>query len=171
MKYIFLLSCLLIFSCQKDETRQFSPEMEKKIFDTIKRDDITGRIHLLYRSIDSKNWEAVKEMLADKVEFDEGDGVSIKSSEEIISHWQKSLSNLDGTQHVVSNYGIEVNKHEARLMFIGTATHYKKSKTGKNIKTLHGSYEVHMSQPEKEDTNWAWKITKFKYINNFTANH
>lgn len=169
MKLIALIMCLTVFSCQKQEAHkpQFSAGMESKILDNVQRSAMMGRLHLLFRSVDNQDWANVKEVLAEQVELDMGEGPSQKSSDEVIEIWKKSLSGAEASQHVVGNYGIEVNGREARLLFNGIATHYKKLKSGKNTRTYHGSYEVHMAQPEGDATNWAWKITKFKYVNKF----
>ncbi len=170
MKFLMILLSAFALSCQNNGQKvekQFSEKMEKKITDAIKRDDITGRMHMLFRSVDNKDWANVKEVLADQVEFDMGDGVATKTSDEIVKIWQDATAGLDGVQHVVGNYGIEVNNHEAKLMFVGIATHYKKLKSGKNTRTFHGSYEVFVKQPDGDSTNWAWKVTKFKYVNKF----
>lgn len=170
MKILLMALCLVSLSCQKQESKvekQFSEKMQVKIEDAVKRDDITGRMHLLFRSVDNQDWVNVKEVMADQVEFDMGEGQSTKSADEVVEAWKTSLSGIDGSQHVVGNYGIEVNGSEARLVFLGIATHYKKLKSGKNTRTFHGSYEITVRQPEGEPTNWAWKVTKFKYTPKF----
>lgn len=168
MKFLMMALCLFALSCQKQESKpQFDEKWQLKIEDAVKRDDITGRMHLLFRSVDNQDWTNVKDVLHDQVEFDMGEGASTKSGDEIIEIWKSALAGLDGVQHVVGNYGIEVNGKEARLVFQGVATHYKKLKSGKNTRTFHGSYEVHMKQPDGDSTNWAWKVTKFKYMNKF----
>jgi hypothetical protein len=170
MKFIILALCLLSFSCQKQESKvqnQFSDKMQQKIEDDIKRDDITGRMHVLFRSVDAQDWVNVKEILADQVDFDMGEGPSTKTSDEVVDVWKNATAGIDGSQHIVGNYGIEVNGNEAKLMFVGIATHYKKLKSRKNTRTFHGSYEITMKQPDGDSTNWAWKVTKFKYMNKF----
>jgi hypothetical protein len=169
MKYLLMVLCLVSLSCQKQEKaeKQFSDRMQVKIEDDVKRDDINGRLHHLFRSVDAKNWESAKEILAEKVELDMGEGPSSKTADEVIESWKTATADADGLHHQVGNYGIEINGREARLMFLGTATHYKKVKSGKNTRTFYGSYEVTMQQPEGDPTNWAWKITKFKYTNKF----
>lgn len=168
MKFLILALCLVTFSCQKQEVKpQFSEKMQKKIEDDVKRDDITGRMHILFRAVDNQNWPAVKEILADQVEFDMGEGPSMKSADQVIDAWKTATAGLDALQHMSGNYGIEINGNEAKLVFEGVATHYKKIKSGKNTRTFHGTYEVYMKQPEGDSTNWAWKVTKFKYKNKF----
>lgn len=170
MKILLMALCLVSLSCQKQVAKvenQFNDKMQVKIEDAVKRDDITGRMHLLFRSVDNQDWVNVKEVLADQIEFDVGEGSSSKTSDEVVGIWKNATAGLDGLQHVVGNYGIEVNGREARLVFNGIATHYKKLKSGKNTRTFHGSYEITVRQPEGDPTNWAWKVTKFKYTNKF----
>src|SRR5688500_2188255 len=109
MKYLLMVLCLISLSCQKQEKveKQFSDKMQQKIEEDVKRDDINGRIHLMFRSVDNQRWEDVKEVLAEKVEFDMGEGTSVKSADEVIESWKSATAGLDGLHHQVGKYGIE----------------------------------------------------------------
>lgn len=167
MKVLMVLMCLGLVACQKIE-KQFSDRMVVKIDNDVKRDDITGRMHMLLRGLDDQNWKDVSEVFAPKVELDVGEGSSVKTREEVVAAWKKETAGLDGIQHVVSNYGIEVDDKHARLMFNGITTQYKKTKSGRNTRISHGSYVVEMELPDGTPDNWAWIITKFKYVNKFS---
>jgi hypothetical protein len=167
MKTFFLISMMVLsYSCQPKN--QFNDEMQEKIVADVKRDDISGRMHMFFRALDNKNWKEVREILADEVTVDMGEGTKKLKAEEVVDYFKKNLTSYNGTQHQVSNYGITVDKNSAHLMFVATSTYHQKKKGAS--KSLYGSYVIDMTQPKDQDTNWEWKITHLKYKNNFTIN-
>ena len=165
MKFVIFIMCLGVVACQKQE-KQFSEGMQVRLEKSIKRDDISGRVGLFFRSVDAKDWENAKEVLADKVEVDFGEGPSEKSSDEVVEYLKKSSEGLE-TFHNIANAGFKLSETESKMYISSTITHFKKLKSGKNSRTHYGSFEFSFLQPP-EDKFWAWKITKFKYVNNFT---
>lgn len=162
MKLLVLLPLVVMFGCQTKQL--FSDKMKQKIIHDIYRDDITGRMHMLFRAVDNQNWKEVDEVLADEVELDMGDGPKKMKAAEVIEVWKKALKGLDGVHHQISNYGIVFDNKSTNVIFAGTATHLKKSK----VTNHYGTYEVQMIQPGEDETNWAWEVTKFKYRNKFS---
>lgn len=162
MKIFLLLPLVIMFGCQTNQ--MFSEKMKEKIVHDVYRDFVTGRLHMLFKAVDNKNWKEVEEVLADEVELDMGQGPKKMKSQEVIEVWKNALKGLDGSHHQVSNYGIYFVKRTAMISFVGTTAHKRKSK----VTNLYGNYEVEMLQPEGDESNWAWKVTKFKYTNKFT---
>lgn len=167
MKNIFLFSVLLLSLCACQSTPQFNDKMKQKIEDAVKRDDITGRMHMFFRGIDNENWQEVEEVLLSEVEIDNGTGPIKKSAKELIASWKEAFRSFK-THHLVSNYGIVVTEKNAKLMFVATRTQVRQGQGKSLSKTSHGFYEVSMVQPEGDATNWAWNIASIKYKNQFT---
>lgn len=165
MKFVIFIMCLGVVACQKQE-KQFSEGMQVRLEKSIKRDDISGRVGLFFRSVDSKDWENAKEVLADKVEFDIGAGSSEKSSDDVIEYLKKNSEGVE-TFHNIANAGFKLSETEFKMFISSTITHFKKLKSGKNSRTLYGAFEFSFLQPP-EDNFWDWKITKLKYVNKFT---
>lgn len=140
--------------------------MVTKIESDVKRDDITGRLGWMFDSMDKLDWDAVRKVLADQVEFDSGKGPEQKSADEVIATWKDEYKKLDGLQHLTAAYGIEVFPTEARIKFKGITTHFKRLKSGKDTKTIYGDYEVTMV-PATDPLDWAWKVSKFKHNKRF----
>lgn len=166
MKVLIFLLSLIAGGCQTHH--QFSEAMKGKILDDVKRDDISGRIHMLFREVENGNWEEARKIFAPEIEVDLGEGYKKMTPEEFLSIWKKSLEGVDGLHHQVSNYGIVVMDKEADLNFVSTVTHFKRGKNG-GTKSFYGKYHVFMIQPEGDPTNWEWLITKFKYHNRFSG--
>lgn len=168
MKIAILAMCLTVFACQKAEKteKQFSDGMQVRIEKSIKRDDISGRVGLFFRSVDAKDWEKAKEILADKIELDIGEGASEKSPDEVIEYFKKSTEGLE-TFHNIANAGFQLSEKESKMFISSSVTHFKKLKSGKNSRTHYGAYELSFLQPP-EASFWAWKIQKIKYVNKFT---
>ena len=169
MKLLALLVCVLFTSCQKQENqKQFSPEMEKRLRNLVARDQIIGRINLLFESVDNQNWENVKDVLASEVDFDMGSGGQKKTADEVIAIWKEATAGLQGIHHQAGNYGVYVEGKTAIAKLYGTATHYKKLKSGKNTRTFYGTYEMKIIMPDDTKDDWTgWKISSFVYKNKF----
>lgn len=173
MKLSILFMCLSLLACQKNETaapveKQFSDEMKVRIEKSIQRDDITGRVNLFFKSLDNQDFAKAREILADNVEYDLGAGPSSKTADEIIEALKSSTAGLEGVQHSLTNYGFQLNDSGAKLNIVATITHYKKLKSGKNIRIHYGTYELGFLQPANEKEFWTWKISKLIYVNKFT---
>lgn len=171
MKLSILFMSLALVACQKNDApaeKQFSDEMKVRIEKSIQRDDITGRVNLFFKSLDNQDFAKAREILADNVEYDLGEGSSNKSADEIIEALKSSTAGLEGVQHSLTNYGFQLNESGAKLNIVATITHYKKLKSGKNTRVHYGTYELDFLQPANEKEFWAWKISKLKYVNKFT---
>jgi hypothetical protein len=174
---ILVLPLLLIFfiSCQKDD--QQYPYMDIKLYQTIRLNEISGRLHWLFRSLDKGELDQVEDIFAHEVELDmqslTGDVPRKMSAKEAAAYLAKLGQGMDASHHVIGNYGIVVNEDRATVTAYGTQTYMKKNKSGKKIKNNYGIYEIELLLPNYTDNhydiwNWRWKITKYRYLHRFS---
>lgn len=168
MKLVLFLMCLSMIGCQTTPNKQFTDDEKVRLLKSLKRDDISGQINLFFRSLDIRDYAKACEIVADKVVVDLGEGPKEKSGDEFIEMMKAYHKNLDGTLHSLTNNSSYIKDTSTQLNITAITTHYKKSKSGKNIRNQYGVYEVELQQPAVEKEFWNWKISSFKYVNRFT---
>jgi hypothetical protein len=72
--------------------------------------------------------------------------------------WGNCLKNLEAVHHQTGNLKIDVIDEKALAFCYGTASHFKKMKSGNNTRTFVGSYDFHLTR-----TNEEWRIDSFKF--------
>lgn len=169
MNFFFYIMFMALIGCQTVKTNnQFSDDEKVRLLTLLKRDSISGQINLFFRSLDIRDYVKARELVADKVIVDMGDGLKDKSGDEFIEMMKVAHKDLDGTLHSLTNNSSYIKGLSTQHNITAITTHYKKSKSGKNIKTLYGVYEVELQAPVTEKEFWNWKISQFKYVNRFT---
>ena len=169
MKLFFFLMCLSIVGCQTTKSeKQFTENEKIRLIKSLKRDDINGQINLFFRSLDIRDYVKAREIVGDKILVDLGAGEKEKSGDEFIEMMKVYHKDLDGTLHSLTNNSSYLQETSSQLKITAITTHYKKTKSGKNLRNQYGVYEVELMQPTNEKEFWNWKISKFKYVNRFT---
>src|SRR5688572_25786541 len=103
-------------------------------------------INRLFIGTDERDWDAVRACLADTVHFDMtsvGAGpAAVVSGDQIAQGWETGLAPIESVHHQAGNYRVDVRGDEATAFCYGTATHYRKTRSGRNVRTFVGSYDL-----------------------------
>ena len=71
---------------------------------------------------------------------------------------RQGLRTLDAVHHQAGNYRVDVGGAEASAFCYGIATHYRRTKSGRNTRTFVGSYDFRLVRQSGE-----WRITAFRF--------
>jgi hypothetical protein len=126
------------------------------------KDRITGVINNLFIFTDNRDWMNVEKCFADQVHFDMtstgAESVLMLSPKQITDMWDEGLRNIDAVHHQTGNLKIDVKDEKAVAFCYGTASHFKKTSSGKNTRTFVGSYNFHLMKKNDD-----WLIDSFKF--------
>jgi hypothetical protein len=129
----------------------------------LEKERILDRINELFLATDERAWPRVRACFTDDVMFDmssmTGTPAQLTSSDELVATWQVGLAQLDAIHHQAGNYRVDVVGERATAFCYGIASHYRKTKSGKNTRTFVGSYDLHLVVKDAE-----WRIDGFKFV-------
>jgi uncharacterized protein YceK len=132
--------------------------------DVAERNVVIDTVNQLFIATDQKDWTRVAGLFAPKVRFDmtslTGGQPETLTPQQIVDAWDKGLKPLKAVHHQVGNHLVAVTGREADVFCYGIASHYLPTKSGRNIRTFAGSYDLHLV---KKDGVW--------WIDRFTYNH
>jgi hypothetical protein len=124
--------------------------------------EIIRTINTLFIETDKRNWDAVRNVLADTVLFDmtsmTGGEPLRRTSQNIVDMWDAGLKSLQAIHHQTGDYDITINGSEADAFCYGIASHYLPNATGQNTRTFVGSYDFHLIR-----NGHSWLIDRFKF--------
>jgi hypothetical protein len=128
----------------------------------LQKEKITEVINNLFLFTDNCDWDNVEKCFAEKVHFDMtsmgAESASLLTPKQITDMWNEGLKNLDAVHHQTGNLKIDVSEEKAVAFCYGIASHFKKTTSGKNIRTFVGSYNFHFMKATGD-----WKIDSFKF--------
>jgi len=126
------------------------------------KDKIAEVINNLFIFTDKCHWNNVEKCFADKVHFDMtsmgAESAVVLSPKQITAMWDDGLKILEAVHHQTGNLKIDVIDEKAVAFCYGTASHFKKTTSGKNTRTFVGSYNFHLTK-----SNDDWRIDSFKF--------
>ena len=126
------------------------------------KDTIVEVINNLFIGTDNRDWFHVRGCFAKSVEFDmtsmTGGQPSQLTPDQITEAWDKALKPIEQLHHQAGNYQVTITGSSAEAFCYGTAFHYRKTTSGKNLRTFVGSYEFRL---KKDD--FRWLINRFKF--------
>jgi 3-phenylpropionate/cinnamic acid dioxygenase small subunit len=126
------------------------------------KDRIIDRVNQLFIATDRRDWAAVRACFTETVHFDmtsvAGGEPAMLTPEQITAAWEQGLRPLEAIHHQAGNYRAEVRGDEATGFCYGTATHYRRTRSGRNTRTFVGSYDFEFVR--RGD---AWRITSFRF--------
>jgi hypothetical protein len=136
--------------------------MEKEIQKWMERQKILEVINHLFLQTDNRNWADVENCFAEKVWFDMtslagGEPVSL-TPRQITAAWDEGLKDLKAIHHQTGNFLVSLDGNSSDVFCYGIASHYKPNESGRNVRTIVGSYDFHLTQKGGE-----WKIDTFKF--------
>jgi hypothetical protein len=119
-------------------------------------------INRLFIGTDRKDWDAVRECLAERVHFDmtslAGGSPAVMTGRQIAETWAAGLAPIQAIHHQAGNYRVEVRGEEAGAFCYATATHYRKTRSGRNVRTFVGSYDFGLRR-----IGGVWRIEGFRF--------
>ena len=126
------------------------------------KDQIIDCINRLFIGTDRRDWAEVNECFTDSVHFDmtsvAGGKPATLTPDEITAAWEQGLRPLEAIHHQAGNYRVEVRGDEATAFCYGTATHYRRTRSGRNTRTFVGSYDFGLIRSVT-----GWRITSFRF--------
>jgi hypothetical protein len=128
----------------------------------LEKDRVIDTINRLFIATDQRDWLGVREALAAMVVFDmtsvAGGEPSHVSGADIAAGWEQGLRPIEAIHHQAGNYRVEVQGDEATAFCYGTASHYRKTTSGRNTRVFVGSYDFHLKLLQGR-----WRIDRFRF--------
>ncbi len=119
---------LFLIACINEKTTKNETEMTTVATTTESAEkQIKSVIHTLFHSVDQRNWEAVRQTMADSVYTDYtalGGDSGFKTPSEILEGWEALLPGFERTIHQVHNEAIWVAGDRATATMDAIATHF-----------------------------------------------
>ena len=126
------------------------------------KDAIGDVIHRLFIGTDNRDWTAVRTALAPRLHVDmtslTGGEPSDIDGPALAAMWENGLQPIQAVHHQVGNLCIGVDGDAAEAFCYGTATHYRPTASGRNVRTFVGSYDFRLAR-----VDGAWRITLFRF--------
>jgi SnoaL-like domain len=136
--------------------------MAEGVSELIEKDRIIDAINRLFICTDQRDWAGVRSVLADSVLMDMTSLIGGKparmTGEQVAAGWEEGLRPIEAVHHQGGNYRVEINENEATGFCYGTASHYRKTRSGRNTRVFVGSYDFHLRQSAGQ-----WRIDSFRY--------
>jgi len=128
----------------------------------VAKDAILDTIHRLFIGTDARDWAMVEEALAPRVYVDMtsvagGEPAEMRGAD-LARMWEEGLRPIQKVHHQVGNHRITVAEDHAEAFCYGTATHYRPTASGRNLRTFVGSYDFVLARMAKR-----WRITRFRF--------
>ena len=128
----------------------------------IEKDGIVECITRLFVGTDARDWESVRACFADTVHFDmtslAGGQPAELAPADIVQGWEKGLRPLAAVHHQAGNYLVDVRDRTATATCYATATHYRPTASGRNVRTFVGTYDFSLAK-----RGGRWRITGFRF--------
>jgi hypothetical protein len=126
------------------------------------KDAVHDVITSLFVETDERNWEAVRACFAPYVLFDmsslTGAEPARLAAEAIVEGWRAGLAAITAVHHQIGNLRIEVGDGEASAFCYGTATHFRKTASGRDTRTFVGTYDFHLTHDKP-----IWTVDLFRF--------
>ncbi len=119
---------------------------------------ITNTITNIFNGSDRHDWDMVRssfyyEVFLDYFSLSKQPGGKIKSNE-IIKGWSDFLPKFKFTQHVITNFEINITGTNASVFCKGNALHYLPGAEGGDTWTVIGTYDFKLAKISEQ-----WKVT------------
>lgn len=135
---------------------------EMKLDALLDKDAIGDVIHQLFIGTDNRDWAMVRTALAPRVHVDmtslAGGEPSEVDGSELASMWEIGLRPIQAVHHQTGNLRVALDGDEAEAFCYGTATHFRPTASGRNVRTFVGSYDFRLARMVG-----TWRITLFRF--------
>lgn len=123
---------------------------------------IVDRINDLFVGTDRRDWDRVGACFAPRVHFDmtslAGGTPAELTPNDIVSAWREGLAPITAVHHQIGNHRVDVRGAEADAFCYGIAFHYRKTASGRNVRSFVGSYTFHLTRAAG-----PWQIDRFRF--------
>jgi hypothetical protein len=128
----------------------------------VAKEAIVDTIHRLFIGTDNRDWAMVEEALAPRVYVDMtslagGEPAEMRGAE-LARMWEEGLRPIQAVHHQTGNFRVTVKEDRAEAFCYGTATHYRPTQSGRNLRTFVGSYDFVLAR-----LVGRWRITRFQF--------
>jgi hypothetical protein len=129
------------------------------------RDAIIDLMTLYAWQTDSKSYETFERVFAPDVECSyEGFSEPIVGLDAIREFAHRALDGLDATQHLFSNFAIEIDGDSAQFRMSAQASHFKNDAPGGPLYVVAATYYITVAR-----TPAGWRITRLRCTPVFTS--
>lgn len=141
--------------------------MKENLSELLEKEAVIETIIRLFVSTDRRDWEGVRDSLADRVMFDMsslgGAEAAVTDATTIIEGWEKGLRPLRAIHHQAGNFLVDLDGGRATAFCYAIASHYLPNASGQNTRVFVGSYDFGL---KKESGRWRIDTFRFnlKYI-------
>jgi hypothetical protein len=136
--------------------------MDQVIRELLEKDRIVDTLNRLFIATDQRDWAGVREVLADTLLMDMtsvAGGVPTRmTNQQVAAGWEQGLQPIEAVHHQVGNYRVTLEGDQATAFCYGTASHYRKTKSGRNTRVFVGSYDFHLRL-----LGGGWRIDSFRF--------
>src|SRR5262245_6167751 len=130
--------------------------------DLLDQHAIIDTINRLFIGTDSRDWAMVRDALAPRLHVDmtslTGGQPAEMAGPDLAAAWETGLKPIQAVHHQAGNYRVTVHGDQAVAFCYGTATHYRPTTSGRNVRTFVGSYDFRLARLEG-----TWRITSFRF--------
>lgn len=136
--------------------------MGDPIQELVEKDRVIDTINRLFIYTDQRDWAGVRSVLADSVLMDMtslvGGEPARMTGQQAAAGWEEGLRPIEAVHHLAGNYRVQLKGNQASAFCYGTASHYRKTRSGRNTRVFVGSYDFHLQQ-----TAGRWRIDSFRF--------
>jgi SnoaL-like domain len=136
--------------------------MDQATRELLEKDRIIDTINRLFIATDERDWAGVREVLADRLLMDMtslGGGTPTQvTSQQVAAGWEQGLQPMEAVHHQVGNYRVTIEGDQATAFCYGIASHYRKTRSGRNTRVFVGSYDFHLRL-----LGGRWRIDSFRF--------
>jgi hypothetical protein len=126
------------------------------------KDAIADVVTRLFIATDARDWASVERCFAPAVRLDMtslAGGVPVTlAPAAITAMWDEGFQVLRAVHHQIGNLRVTVAGERATAFCYGTATHYRPTASGRNVRTFVGSYDLGLVRLEGD-----WRVEEFRF--------
>ena len=127
--------------------------------------ELTSKLGLL---VDAREWEALRRLFTDPVDFDytslNGGEPQSPSPSDLVDGWRRALEPLVSTQHLIASQVIDVERDRATCAASVQGTHVAAGAIGDSTFTVGGRYDLGLRR-----TSDGWRISALKLTVQWTS--
>jgi uncharacterized protein len=123
---------------------------------------VVNTINGMFMAADKRDWPACQNYFVEKPFIDYSSLSTIPGAfvpaVDLVNGWKKLFVQFKFTQHLITNFDVQVNGDEATALFYGHALHHLPHAKGGDMWEVYGTYDVSFLK-----TSGSWKISSFKF--------
>ena len=141
-------------------------QLTKTNMENSNKEQIINTLQGLFMSTDSRDWQKCKSYFIEKPFVDysslNGEAGKVVNAADLIKGWESFLPKFKSTQHMLTNFEININGDKADARFYGHAIHHLPHAKGGDMWGLYGIYTASLVNVESR-----WKIASFVLTVNY----